>query len=312
MEKGYYELKSNQFWDRDDYSQECNAYMKTKLFMAKRIAEQQNEIEFLKDQLTSQTLKHAQLYDSIKNLNENLNLLMKEREDRLNFSGQLTSSLIVEEGETQILKIGNEEDNGCKKSKKEQKIEKEKIFSHIKNENLELRKELELIKDDNIKKSLNLNKIINDKFILFIELSELVMSLRRIDLNLLNNFYLNSIENYTQKIKMNNNLKHFGCPQNVISSLGIKYNILSAQSQMTLLSSADNKNSLENTEICEKFLKTEDKLRGFDESKEICLDRYYKLIKTYENELISLALEQKPTMPYTFQRSFTSTNTDFI
>ena len=57
--------------------------MKTKQFMSQRIFEQQEEVETLKNQLFYHSIKHVQMYDWLKNVNEQMNVI-KLRRDRDN------------------------------------------------------------------------------------------------------------------------------------------------------------------------------------------------------------------------------------
>jgi hypothetical protein len=59
--KGKYEK-----FDESDLAQECYGYLKTKLFMAKRISEQQIEIENLKAALFKMTINYTNLFDLLK------------------------------------------------------------------------------------------------------------------------------------------------------------------------------------------------------------------------------------------------------
>jgi len=52
--------------DNHDLALECCGYLKTKLFMAKRISDQQLEIDELKDSLFNLTLKYINLIEFIK------------------------------------------------------------------------------------------------------------------------------------------------------------------------------------------------------------------------------------------------------
>jgi hypothetical protein len=49
--------------DRNDLSQECYGYLRTKLLMAKRISDQQIEIENLKNSLFKMTTNYTNLLD---------------------------------------------------------------------------------------------------------------------------------------------------------------------------------------------------------------------------------------------------------
>lgn len=52
--------------DKSDLALECCGYLKTKLFMARRIAEQQIEIEELKDSLFNITVNYTNLFQLLK------------------------------------------------------------------------------------------------------------------------------------------------------------------------------------------------------------------------------------------------------
>lgn len=52
--------------DKGDLALECCGYLKTKLFMARRIAEQQIEIEELKDALYNMTVSYTNLFQFLK------------------------------------------------------------------------------------------------------------------------------------------------------------------------------------------------------------------------------------------------------
>lgn len=97
------EFKNVPTLEIEDLTQECYAYMKTKQFMAQRIFEQQEEIETLKGQLFYHSIKHIQMYDWLKHINEQL-LFIKLRKDsqtkeELNLSEDLASSFVYEQQE---------------------------------------------------------------------------------------------------------------------------------------------------------------------------------------------------------------------
>lgn len=99
------EFKNVPALDNDDLTQECWAYMKTKQFMAKRIFEQQEEIEKIKNQLFYHSIKHVQMYDWLKFINEQMHQI-KQRKDRdnnskedLNLSEDLANSFIYEQND---------------------------------------------------------------------------------------------------------------------------------------------------------------------------------------------------------------------
>lgn len=97
------EFKNVPTLELEDLTQECYAYMKTKQFMAQRIFEQQEEIETLKTQLFYHSIKHVQLYDWLKYINEQLHLIKLKKEsvpkEELNFSEDLASSFVYEQAE---------------------------------------------------------------------------------------------------------------------------------------------------------------------------------------------------------------------
>ena len=61
--------------DIEDLSQECTAYMKTKQFMAKRIHQQQEEIEMLRQNVLYHSAKHIQMYEMFKNMTDQLKMI---------------------------------------------------------------------------------------------------------------------------------------------------------------------------------------------------------------------------------------------
>jgi hypothetical protein len=279
------ELRSTQLYDSEDYFQECNAYQKIKLFMAKRIAEQQAEIEALKEQVMYHSIMHTQLYDVLKQINENLqncqNLKQSTinndgfniipEDDKINLSGELIDSLVYDEDKK------TSKNNSVKNENLNEKNtdKNEKFLTLLKNENLELRKQLENSKSENLVKNSQITKLANDKFLLFTELNELVMSLRKVDLNLLNKFYLSNIPSQNLNKKLRNEIKPGEVNSNVITSMGLKYNILSAQSQLALL--ANKNGEIDNTRNLINNI-------SFTNSY-INIDNCLTLIKSYEDEL---------------------------
>jgi hypothetical protein len=281
------ELKTEKnAYDNDDMAMECNAYLKTKLFMAKRIAEQQSEIETLKEQLYYHTVRHTQMYDSLRQINEQLNFWSKCKfqVDEVNLSGELASSVVIEE-EKEIFKNDFNEND------------KDKIINCLKNENLELRKELEILKTENLERNMFINKLTNDKFILFTELSELVSSLRRVDLNKLNQFYMMNTEK--DALMINSISVEKNSSFKMISSMGVKYNILSAKSQLTLLINNSIKNETDK-KLYESLNFNENKVNNnviihnnFDNQNYFNVEKLIGVIKSYEDELNSFALDHK-------------------
>jgi hypothetical protein len=202
-------------FEDDDMKQQSLAYMKTKNFMAKRIFEQQTEIETLKEQLITQNIKYMQLWDAYKLLS----LKCDHNKDNFNLSGcELANSLVLDEKEKDNhFLVGNTEFNPD--SIFEDKKQQDKLFSQLKTENLELTKELENLKLDNNYKELTIGKLTSDRVLLFNELSELVLSLKNVNLEVLNKLYKETVKTKT-----------------VTSCLGIKMNLLSSLSQLSMIS----------------------------------------------------------------------------
>jgi hypothetical protein len=191
----------------DDYVQECNSYMEIKYFLSNRISEQEREIQRLKDMVLYHSTKHIEMYEWIKNIN---NLLQrgvhndKPLNKSLNFSGEFVDSLSISEE-------NNEND-------------KDRFTTDLKNENLKLTKKLEVANMELINKNLTISRLQSEKIIVLGELNELLVSLKRVDLNSLNRFYLENCKN--DRIELPN-------------ALGLKYNILSAQSQVAQINAND-------------------------------------------------------------------------
>jgi hypothetical protein len=194
--------------DLDDLSQECTAYMKTKQFMAKRIHEQQEEIEILKQNVIYLSGKLFQAEEMVLHMSDQVKLLkesskiQKPQEEFDLSNSELASSFIYE---------NCEENNDPKITPK--------FFEELKKENFELRKDLENYRIQILDSTIQLNKTKSDKFILFNELNEMLMSLKKVDLEKLNSFYKINSDKILNKNEMP-------------IAKGIKYNILSAQSQL--------------------------------------------------------------------------------
>lgn len=139
----------------------------------------------------------------------------------------------------------------------------EQKFLFLENENLKLKKEnLQFIQEFQERK-LELSKYSYEKFILFSELNELINTLTKVDLNLLNQFYLNNI-----------NIESTNYKKDIYSSMGIKYNILSSMNMMGIsslnypqISSDFNKKNHENHNLfSEKYIEiTKNKIEKFEE-----------------------------------------------
>jgi len=240
------------------------------------------------------------MYDWLKFVNEQLQAikLRKESENSnkdLDVSEDLTSSFVYEQME--------KSPDDKKKEKaipkppsnltlKDTEIENLKqVISTLKNENLDLRKENEMLRVENLEKNLTISKLRSEKFILFNELNELTNSLKSVDLKLLNKFY----KNYTSNLKLS---KSF-----MPSSLGIKYNILSVQNQLSYLMHSDLISSKGFNEYVSKakdtFAKEKAKIGlGVDADEPevhyenndnfIDLEKYVNVIKKFEKEFDKL------------------------
>lgn len=223
--------------DVEDLSQECTAYMKTKQFMAKRIHQQQEEIEMLKQAVIFHSGKHIQMMEMLRNMNEQMELIKQsvkpksekvEKKDNLDFSNEELASSFVYEDNFEMTKK-NVKPCESPLSVPYNKTSHNEELREIRNENVELRKELEKLRIDILDKSIEMNKVKTDKFILFNELNELVQSLRRTDLEKLNTYYKKNIISSVSKFEMP-------------TAKGIKYNILSAQSQLSKILHTDSIN----------------------------------------------------------------------
>lgn len=268
------EMKQTKKYDKEDLAQKSNAYLKTKLFMAQRIAQQQKEIDSLKEQLNDMTLKHSEMYDIVRSINEQLSsrddtvrpLMLLGSQDNIDLSQSFTDSVIFEEKQ-QTPQVSQKEPSPRGSHKDD------KITQLLKNENLELNKKITNLKTKQKEDSLMINKLIYDKYILFSELNELITSLKNVDVNLLNDFFLKNSE---------------ANKRDSVSSMGIKYNILSAHSQLLLLDQKSEEKTqisvIENNKNIELLKQTSD-------CKYVNMEKHVAIIKQYEEELNSKAFE---------------------
>jgi hypothetical protein len=266
------------FSDQEDLAQECTAYMKTKQFMANRIHEQQEEIDFLKRNLIYQSGQNIQKDIIIQNLREQIQILKKSKkiEELSILSEDLAHSYVYEDGIDQL------------KSKISDKDGEEKIKNKHNEEtvgNTEIKNDLEELRIAYLEKNIELNKVKSDKYILFNELNELVMALKRVDMEKLNSFYKKNTENSLSKFEMP-------------IAKGIKFNILSAQSMICKLLKSDLISKKLNQEVLEGKSPEENKavypkesnmeglidlLKKTEEEFENLLDR--KLSKKFKNSV---------------------------
>ncbi len=259
---------------QDEYFK-CQAYMKTKLFMAKRIAELQNQVEVLKEQVFYYSNKYSQLNDLVISINENLaqktNIKIFDNQDKLDISGHTLKSIELDQEKANNNKNRNFHST---ENQADQVLEddidhgSQAIINLVKSENLVLRQTLEKLNCENIEKNLKINKLSYDRYILFSELEELVNSLKTMDLNKLNEFYLDSGNQINHNSKENCNLT---------SSMGLKYNILSAQAQMLL---TENTNS-----FYKEYLSSSNNCKKSDSKIVIETEKYFRLLKFFEDEI---------------------------
>jgi len=316
--------------DIEDMSQECTAYLKTKLFMANRIYQQQEEIEMLKQNVIFHSGKHIQMHEMLKNITEQIELIepvinktKQEIEIRMvnnnsldvsNESNEFNEFIVSKEISTSFVfeDMGNLDKNELIDDNKNrgnieqntnrnniinsnhdklncnEKIHEENIpnpikpgqLTHLTNENIELKKQMEKMKIQLLEQTLELNKLKSDKFILFNELNEIIQSLRRVDLDLLNNYVKNN-----SKVKTFNK---FEMP----SAKGLKYNVLSAQCQLGKIIKSDliTKKLNQIEEDC-KIIGEEEKAKNKVEKKEsnlLQMEMYLNLLKKTEEEFDAL------------------------
>jgi len=272
--------------------------------MAQRIFEQQDELEDIKNQLFYHSIKHVQMYDWLKFVNEQLQQIRlrkdydKPNKEELDVSDELTSSFLIEQNITTSpeVKKKNIQKQPSSQSLKDAEIESLKqIINSLKNENLDLRKENEKLRVENLEKNLIISKVKSEKFILFNELNELTNSLKTVDLKLLNKFY----KSCTSNIKLSKNF--------MPSSLGIKYNILSVQNQLSYLMHSD---LISNKTFSEYILKAKDTFAkekakiglniegdepevNYKSDNFIDLEKYLNVVKKFEKEFDKLCEKKR-------------------
>jgi len=289
------EFKNVPTLELEDLSQECYAYMKTKQFMAQRIFEQQDEIESIKSQLFYHTIKHVQMYDWLKFVNQQLQQikLKKEAENTvkvdLDVSEDLAHSFVYEQAQNERTPIPEKKTipkTLSNLSLKDTEVDYLKqTINTLKNENLDLRRENEMLRVESLEKNLTMTKLRSEKFILFNELNELTKSLKMVDQRLLNKFY----KSHTSHLKLD---KSF-----MPSSLGLKYNIVSVQNQLSYLMHSD---LISNKNFSEYVLKAKDTFAkekakiglnigdeqevNYENDNFIDLEKYVNVVKKFEKE----------------------------
>jgi hypothetical protein len=235
----------------DDLTQECTAYMKTKQFMAKRIVQQQEEIEILKQNVIYHCGKHMEMYDMLKNMQEQLELLKDIKHEKLDISNDdLVNSFVYPEDSREYGVIP---------------AEKNSNDLSLKKENIELTKEVERLKVALLEKSLDNSKLRSDKFQLYNELNELVLSLKRVDLDKLNTFYKKNLIGPTTVTK-----------SDMPIAKGVKYNIMSAHSQICKILKSD---------LIKSKLHQDDKVKP---EEKLQLEQYNSILKSVDNDFDAL------------------------
>jgi predicted nucleic acid-binding protein len=206
-------------FEDEDIKQEALAYIKTKTFMARRIFEQQSEIETLKEQLFEMNVKYMKLFESHKLLANQISNHLKQ--ENLSVSGDLTNSIELDDPKDKD--NGNTLNIASEFSADFLVLDEKKNFGNLlqqfKIESIEMGKEVEALRLENSLKDLTINKLNSDKLLLFNELSELVFGLKKMNLEVLNKIYKDTVT-----------------PKSITSGLGIRMNIMSACNQLSMVS----------------------------------------------------------------------------
>ena len=105
--------------DIEDLAQECNAYMKIKFFMAKRIIQLENTVEQLKLELTRQVNNNVNMMDWFSSINSTLEEMKFYSNANANFNSNTNKEIIIED-------IKNEENNQIKYRFNKTKLKNEK------------------------------------------------------------------------------------------------------------------------------------------------------------------------------------------
>jgi hypothetical protein len=269
--------------DRENLTQECYGYLKTKLIMGKRILDQQKEIKDLKDSLFKMTTRYTNLLDLFKSkkkilfkidtqINEKLkkesfNRTKNPNENLLQSPKSTTSKYQSEQGS--ILNLDCNLNNSI-----------EIIQDNQKEENISLNKENILLKEKVTDLQYEISKISFEKFCLFSDLQELLNSLEMVNLDKLNKFYLSNMNEIKEREKK--------C---ISSYMGIKYNILSGLSTISIdsMKSLIERNIRKEGEKENKLEKKKEILDEFNLKEDIIDEKYLKNLKEkvfkYEKEL---------------------------
>jgi hypothetical protein len=238
--------------DQEDLAQECNAYMKIKHFMANRIAELESQVDKLQKAYSLQLMSNLALNDLLQSYNF-LKLKIQTQEckckpSKLDLSKDSIESIPLKKNDDSRLyskgvfynEVDDEiyledrpdEAQNIKDHKENFNVDKEKLIENSTYEiicqNIKLSEENVKLKNDLDAKNFNLSKLMTEKVLLINELRELLNSLNKIEFKNLDKLFLINTEISKKVIKIDSMYK-----LDVPSSLGIKYNILSAYSMIS-------------------------------------------------------------------------------
>lgn len=141
-------------------------YIRTKNFMAKRILQQQDELDFLNQLVFYEQIKEVNLLE-LENINDILNLKDLDNLELNDQINKLTLNNIEMENKYEVVDFKN---------------------TSVSEEEAMLLKELNSLKEDDLYLTMRLNKLSTDRYLLKNELKELINSLKQIDIKELNNF----------------------------------------------------------------------------------------------------------------------------
>jgi hypothetical protein len=314
--------------DQEDLAQECNAYMKIKLFMANRIAELELQVDKLQKDFSMQLMSNLALNDLIKSynfLNTNINAeeineckckrskldLSKDSIESISLLGIAESSVFdneIKKGvnyndvDDNINSQVNNDDRqneaynfkGLKQnfnffnmSPTEEKRKNNSLYEKIICQNVKLAEENIKLKDDLQIKNFNLSKLMTEKVLLINELRELLNSLNKIEFHDLDKLFLRNSE-ITSKIIRTDAINKLDVP----SSLGIKYNILSAYSIISSLlfsynyTNCDDSDNMQTSSLYEGIKNSRKIFKNFEKEFETILNRNLRkqsILKEYDD-----------------------------
>lgn len=218
----------------EDMALECNSYLKVKHFMSKRIQELEQEVESLKTEYLSQVSLNCELLSLLK---IEKNLPIPKEQAQLQIPSHTTESLILNLNDNESCSHSNTFSYNV-----DEQVSNTDNCVEIKNRNIELMRENTKLAAELRVKNLKIKRVMTDKLIIMNELNELLISLRKVDIDLLNKFY-------SRNAKLDKDMRCY---------LGVKYNILSAQSTLSMQTETQlGKTELEGKiKVCESVLKS--------------------------------------------------------